>query len=177
MTQHNAAITQSPLNTKTDKRYMDVFKRKEPLQFTPKRQYVLAVISPLQKHDSWKTVFADGSFSGSSSPAHSNRLEEITFESPRHRGARQRRLTSSRPFSFGITFESPRSRRARQRSLTRFQPFSFDARDAARKVERERRLQEMRQMQELQWCSTFKAHPVRRYKPLIQPPAHSKTPV
>lgn len=38
-----------------------------------------------------------------------------------------------------------------QRGLTRFQPFSFDARDAARKVERERRLQEMRQMQEQQW--------------------------
>lgn len=34
---------------------MDVFKRKEPLKFTPKRQYVLAVISPLQKHDSWET--------------------------------------------------------------------------------------------------------------------------
>ncbi|XP_048012325.1 siaz-interacting nuclear protein isoform X3 [Megalobrama amblycephala] len=140
---------------------MDVFKRKEPLKFTPKRQYVLAVISPLQKHDSWETVFADGRFSGTSSPAHSNnRLEEITFESPRHRGARQRRLTSFRPLSLGITFESPRH--VRQWRVTRFQPFSFDVHDAARKVERERRLQEMRQMQELQWCSTFKAHPVRR---------------
>lgn len=40
---------------KTGKRYMDVFKRKEPLKFTPKRKYVLAVISPLQKHDSGET--------------------------------------------------------------------------------------------------------------------------
>lgn len=36
-------------------------------------------------------------------------------------------------------------------TLTTFEPFSFDVLDAARKVERERRLQEMRQMQEQQW--------------------------
>uniref|UniRef100_A0A672QVN0 Siaz-interacting nuclear protein n=1 Tax=Sinocyclocheilus grahami TaxID=75366 RepID=A0A672QVN0_SINGR len=52
--------------------------------------------------------------------------------------------------------------------VAHFQPFSFDARDAARKVEHERRLQEMRQLQEQQWRSTFKAHPIRRYKPLVQ---------
>lgn len=34
---------------------MDVFKRKEPLKFTPKRQYVLAVISPLQKPNRLET--------------------------------------------------------------------------------------------------------------------------
>lgn len=35
--------------------------------------------------------------------------------------------------------------------MTTFEPFSFDERDAARKVARERRLQEFRQMQEQQW--------------------------
>ncbi|XP_056093350.1 siaz-interacting nuclear protein [Rhinichthys klamathensis goyatoka] len=148
MGQHNAepeTVTQSLSDTTSDKRRTDVFKRRKPLTFSPKRQYGLAVISPLQKHDSREI---DGSSSGTSSPAHSNNiLEEITFEIPR---------------------------RARRRSLTSFRPFSFDARDSAQRVERERRLREMRQMQEQLWSSNFKAHPVRRYKPLIQPKDRSR---
>ncbi|KAK7130158.1 hypothetical protein R3I93_019708 [Phoxinus phoxinus] len=152
MDQHNAEpedVTQSHSNTTSDKRRVDVFKRRKPLMFSPKRQYVLAVISPLQKHDSRETVFADGSSSETSSPAPSNTLEEITFEIPRRR-------------------------RARRRSLTCFQPFSFDERDSWMRVERERRLREMRQMQEQLWSSNFKANPVRRYKPLIQPKDRSR---
>ncbi|XP_039524214.1 siaz-interacting nuclear protein [Pimephales promelas] len=148
MGQHDNAepetVTQSHSDTPSDKRRMNVFKRRKPLTFSPKRQYGLAIISPLQRHDSHET---DGS-SGTSSPAHSNNtLEEITIEIPR---------------------------RARRRSLTCFWPFSFDERDSARRVERERRLREMRQMQEQQWSSNFKAHPVRRYKPLIQPKDRSR---
>lgn len=58
---------------------------------------------------------------------------------------------------------------ARLQRSTCFKPFSFDARDAARKVERERKLKEMRQIQEQVWCSSFRARPVRRYKPLSKP--------
>ncbi|XDV25130.1 hypothetical protein PO909_029101 [Leuciscus waleckii] len=127
---------------------MDVFKRRKPLTFSPTRQYGLAVISPLQKQDSRETVFADDSSSGTSSPAHSNDpFELISRHSP------QRWWTSS----------------------CVQQPFSFDERDSRQRVQRERRLQEMRQRQEQQWSSTFKAHPVRRYKPLIQPMNHSET--
>ncbi|XP_067283014.1 siaz-interacting nuclear protein isoform X2 [Pseudorasbora parva] len=138
MAQHNAEqtdVAQSHSDTKTEKRYMSAFKRREPLSFSPKRQYSLAVISPLQTNDSCETVFADGSSSEPSS-APSNYSLETVIEIPRRD--------------------------------TCFQPFSFDERDAARKVERERRLQEMRRMQERLWGSTFKAHPVRRYKPLNQ---------
>uniref|UniRef100_A0A673MCM6 Siaz-interacting nuclear protein n=1 Tax=Sinocyclocheilus rhinocerous TaxID=307959 RepID=A0A673MCM6_9TELE len=128
----------------TDKRYISVFKRRQPLTFSPNRQYVLAVVFPLQKQDSCETVLADDGSSRASSPAHANNRREIRYDytySPVH-------WTSS--------------------TVTTFEPFSFDGRDAARKVEREKRLQEIRQMQEQQWRSTFKAHPIRRYKPLVQ---------
>ncbi|XP_056605294.1 siaz-interacting nuclear protein isoform X2 [Triplophysa dalaica] len=123
-----------------------VFKRRKPLYYSPKRQYAVAVISPMQKNDSRepddRTLEA--------SPAHGIRFEETTFG--RYRGEN------------GHVHE-------RRRRSTRFKPFSFDEFDAARRVHREMRLQEMRQMQD-QWCTTFKAHPVRRYKPLVQPPTH-----
>uniref|UniRef100_A0A671SM92 Siaz-interacting nuclear protein n=1 Tax=Sinocyclocheilus anshuiensis TaxID=1608454 RepID=A0A671SM92_9TELE len=138
MAQHNAA--QSPSDTETDKGYMHVFKRRQPLMFSPKRRYALAVISPLQKQDSCET---DERSSGAFSSAHANNRTEIPYE-----------LLSP-------IYEIPWR-------VAHFQPFSFDARDAARKVEHERRLQEMRQLQEQQWHSTFKAHPIRRYKPLVQ---------
>lgn len=64
-------------------------------------------------------------------PAHSIRSEETTFG--RHRGENGRV-------------------RERQRRLTRCKPFSFDEFDAARRVHREMRLQEMRQMQD-QWVT------------------------
>ncbi|KAA0721075.1 hypothetical protein E1301_Tti001915 [Triplophysa tibetana] len=72
------------------------------------------------------------------SPAHSVRSEETTFG--RYRGEN-------------------RHVRARQWRSTRCKPFSFDQFDAARRVHREMRLQEMRRMQD-QWlfqtfvCST-----------------------
>uniref|UniRef100_A0A8C2HIP9 Siaz-interacting nuclear protein n=1 Tax=Cyprinus carpio TaxID=7962 RepID=A0A8C2HIP9_CYPCA len=138
MAQHNAA--QSHSDTEPDKGYMHIFKRRQPLMFSPKRRYALAVISPLQKQDSCET--GDRSLEASS-PAYANNRTEIPFELPRS------------------VYEIPWR-------VSHFRPFSFDARDAARKVEHERRLQEMRQMQEQQWRSTFKAHPIRRYKPLVQ---------
>ncbi|XP_056312338.1 siaz-interacting nuclear protein [Danio aesculapii] len=127
-------VSFTDLHSETDKNYISVFKRKSPLTFSPKRKYAVAVVSPLQKHDSSETVIADGR-SGSSFAAHAVRLHECV---------RLQRLTS-------------------------FKPFSFDARDAARKVERERKMKEMRQIQEQVCCSSFRAHPVRRYKPLSRP--------
>ncbi|XDV25131.1 hypothetical protein PO909_029102 [Leuciscus waleckii] len=152
---------------------MDVFKRRKPLTFSPTRQYGLAVISPLQKQDSRETVFADNSSSGTSSPAHSNDpYEGNPYEGNPYEG----NPYEGNPYE-GIPFEGP-SRRSSQRWWTSYcvqQPFSFDERDSRQRVQRERRLQEMRQRQEQQWSSTFKAHPVRRYKPLIQPMNHSET--
>uniref|UniRef100_A0A671KX66 Siaz-interacting nuclear protein n=1 Tax=Sinocyclocheilus anshuiensis TaxID=1608454 RepID=A0A671KX66_9TELE len=137
-------------HTEPDKSYISVFKRRQPLTFSPNRQYVLAVVFPLQKQDSCETVLADDGSSRASSTAHANRREIRNYYtySPVH-------WTSS--------------------TVTTFEPFSFDERDAARKVERERRLQEIRQMQERQWHSTFKAHPIRRYKPLVQLCGQSQT--
>ncbi|XP_043092524.1 siaz-interacting nuclear protein [Puntigrus tetrazona] len=140
MAQHNDVQTdaaQSYPGKETDKSYVSVFKRKQPLTFSPNRQYALAVVSPLQKQDSWETVLADDR---ASPPVHTN----------------NRRYTI---YDYSPEYSS---------TVTTFQPFSFDERDAARRVEHERRLQEMRRMQERQWRSTFRAHPIRRYKPLIQ---------
>lgn len=39
----------------TDKIYISAFKRRQPLTFSPNRQYVLAVVSPLQQQDSCDT--------------------------------------------------------------------------------------------------------------------------
>uniref|UniRef100_A0A8C1E9R0 Siaz-interacting nuclear protein n=1 Tax=Cyprinus carpio carpio TaxID=630221 RepID=A0A8C1E9R0_CYPCA len=58
MAQHNNAQTeaaQSYSDTETDKSYVSVFKRRQPLTFSPNRQYVLAIVSPLQKQDSCET--------------------------------------------------------------------------------------------------------------------------
>lgn len=41
--------------SETDKNYISVFKRKSPLTLSPKRKYAVAVVSPLQKHDSCET--------------------------------------------------------------------------------------------------------------------------
>ncbi|KAF4114582.1 siaz-interacting nuclear protein [Onychostoma macrolepis] len=149
MAQHNDPQTdaaQSYLDTETDKIYISAFQRRQPLTFSPNRQYVLAVVSPLQKQDSCETVLADDRSSRASSPTHANNRRALRYHySPEHW------------------------------TVTSFEPFSFDERDAARRVERERRLQEMRQMQEQQWCSRFRAHPIRRYKPLVQLCGSSQT--
>ncbi|XP_057180619.1 siaz-interacting nuclear protein isoform X2 [Triplophysa rosa] len=147
---HNATETEVAQTNSGQKTTISAFRRREPLCFSPKRRYAVAVISPMQKNDSNEPGFVDDR-TLETSPAHSSiRSEETTFG--RYRGENGHVRT-------------------RQRRATRCKPFSFDEFDAARRVQREMRLQEMRQMQD-QWCVTFKAHPVRRYKPLVQPPTH-----
>ncbi|KAI7791736.1 siaz-interacting nuclear protein [Triplophysa rosa] len=133
---HNATETEVAQTNSGQKTTISAFRRREPLCFSPKRRYAVAVISPMQKNDSNEPGFVDDR-TLETSPAHSKNGHV----------------------------------RTRQRRATRCKPFSFDEFDAARRVQREMRLQEMRQMQD-QWCVTFKAHPVRRYKPLVQPPTH-----
>ncbi|XP_073693879.1 siaz-interacting nuclear protein, partial [Garra rufa] len=135
--------------TEPEKSYKSVFKSRQPLAFSPNRQYALAVVAPLQKQDSCETVLADDGSSGAALPAHADNQREIQYDF--------------------FTLRRPRyDAYDNWLSSTPFEPFSFDERDAARKVQRERRLQMMRQEQELQWVSTFKAHPIRRYKPIAQ---------
>ncbi|KAI4901526.1 hypothetical protein NFI96_033443 [Prochilodus magdalenae] len=52
---------------------------------------------------------------------------------------------------------------------TRLQPFSFDERDSVQRVAREKKLEELRHMEEslLTLATRFKANPVRKYKPLV----------
>ncbi|XP_055046103.2 siaz-interacting nuclear protein isoform X1 [Misgurnus anguillicaudatus] len=136
---------------------VSAFRRRAPLTFSPKRQYAVAVISPMQKHDSSEPVFADVASLGTSSSDPGRRMDEAI-------AGLQRRYRDGRRGSF------------RSKPLTRFKPFSFDARDAAQRVKRERKLREISRKQH-QWlarCSTFKAHPIRRYKPMVQPSTHSK---
>ncbi|XP_036447200.1 siaz-interacting nuclear protein [Colossoma macropomum] len=54
-------------------------------------------------------------------------------------------------------------------SMTQLQPFSFDERDSMQRVAREKRLEELRHMEESRRASAtrFRANPVRRYKPLV----------
>ncbi|KAK2892685.1 hypothetical protein Q8A67_012673 [Cirrhinus molitorella] len=153
-----ADAAQSYSDAETDKRYINVFKRRQPLAFSPNRQYALAVVAPLQKQDSCETVLADDGSSGAASPAHADNRREIRYDSDNW-------ISSTRPRFDSFNWFSS----------TSFVPFSFDKRDAARKAECEKRLQMMRQMQELQWRSTFKAHPIRRYKPIVQLCRRSKT--
>ncbi|MCJ8741638.1 hypothetical protein PDJAM_G00072950 [Pangasius djambal] len=71
----------------------------------------------------------------------------------------------------GISSPSPqiRSRHMFRRNCTRFCPFSFDLRDSMRRVARERKLEKLRLMEESRQAVavTFRANPVRKYKPLV----------
>ncbi|XP_060792922.1 siaz-interacting nuclear protein isoform X2 [Neoarius graeffei] len=54
-----------------------------------------------------------------------------------------------------------------RRNCTRPSPFSFDSRDSVQRVAHERKLEELRLMEESHMAFTFKANPVRKYKPLV----------
>ncbi|XP_050963127.1 siaz-interacting nuclear protein isoform X2 [Labeo rohita] len=163
MAQHNAEQTdavQSYSDAETNKSYLNVFKRRQPLAFSPNRQYALAVVAPLQKQDSCETVLADDGSSEAASPAHAYNRRGVQYDYNWTSSVRPR----FDPFDNWLSS-----------TTTPFEPFSFDVRDAVRKIQRERRLQEMRRMQEQQWGLTFKAHPIRRYKPIVQLCGRSKT--
>ncbi|XP_034168040.1 siaz-interacting nuclear protein isoform X2 [Pangasianodon hypophthalmus] len=82
-------------------------------------------------------------------------------------------LSSPRRSPDDISSPSPspqlRSRHMSRRNCTRFSPFSFDLRDSMRRVARERKLEKLRLMEEsrLAVAVTFRANPVRKYKPLV----------
>ncbi|MCI4387409.1 hypothetical protein PGIGA_G00073650 [Pangasianodon gigas] len=83
----------------------------------------------------------------------------------------QTSLSSPRRSPDDISSPSPqiRSRHMSRRNCTRFCPFSFDLRDSMRRVARERKLEKLRLMEEsrLAVAVTFRANPVRKYKPLV----------
>nr|AAI15160.1 Zgc:136513 protein [Danio rerio] len=56
---HNHSVSFTDMPSETDKNYISVFKRKSPLTLSPKRKYAVAVVSPLQKHDSCETGQSD----------------------------------------------------------------------------------------------------------------------
>ncbi|KAL6482849.1 hypothetical protein MHYP_G00077210 [Metynnis hypsauchen] len=78
-------------------------------------------------------------------------------------------LASSTPHAAAISPTQLGWRHLDRLNLTQLQPFSFDQRDTMRRVAREKRLEELRHMEESQRASAtrFIANPVRSYKPLV----------
>ncbi|KAL7859954.1 hypothetical protein SRHO_G00151010 [Serrasalmus rhombeus] len=78
-------------------------------------------------------------------------------------------LARSTPHSAAVSPPQLGWRRLDRSSLTRLQPFSFDQRDTRQRVAREKRLEELRHMEESQraLATRFRANPVRSYKPLV----------
>ncbi|XP_062871845.1 siaz-interacting nuclear protein [Trichomycterus rosablanca] len=78
-------------------------------------------------------------------------------------------LSSSAPNPSREDFSPIISRSSQMMVYTRQCPFSFDERDSVRRSARERRLEELRQTEDvlLESGSRFRANPVRKYKPLV----------
>ncbi|KAL7864770.1 hypothetical protein AOLI_G00161900 [Acnodon oligacanthus] len=79
------------------------------------------------------------------------------------------RLAPSAPPAAPVSAAQLGWRHVDRLNLTRLQPFSFDRRDAMRRVAREKRLEELRRVEESQRASAvrFRANPVRSYRPLV----------